>query len=414
MLTNEENGLLTRIGPGTPGGEMMRRYWQPAALAEELPIGGPPIPVVLLGENLVLFRDSDGMPGLLGLFCPHRGADLSYGRLEDGGLRCIYHGWLFDRSGQCLEQPAEPADSTFYTRIKQTAYSCQEVGGVIFAYLGPGTPPLLPAYEFLSVPDENRFVTKIFSESNYLQGNEGNEPVHLSFLHRVNFKDGGLNALMVGDVAPLIEVDVTDWGVRTYAIRRSGDGTRYVRLTNTVMPNLTCFGGGPVDGHSVNWHVPIDDTHHWKYTFIFRRGGPLDKETTARGRAGMDDTYHTIRNKSNRYQQDRDEQKTQSYLGMGSIFQIHDLCATEARPIQDRSQEHLTRGDSGVIAMRKLLLAAVRDVQEGQDPRHVVRRPEDNSFPDLVTESGMIPEGLDFRDFWKPESRDVVMKAPAR
>src|SRR5438309_3590171 len=174
MLTAQENELLTRIGPGTPGGDLIRRYWQPAALSEERSVNAP-LPIRLLGEDLVLFRDADGQPGLLAIHCSHRGADLSYGRLEDGGLRCIYHGWLYDRNGRCLEQPGEPAGSTFHERIHQTAYPCLERAGVIFAYLGPGEPPLLPDYEFLTVADENRFVSKLFSECNYLQGNEGNQ-----------------------------------------------------------------------------------------------------------------------------------------------------------------------------------------------------------------------------------------------
>src|SRR5579871_1839725 len=145
MLAQADNEQLTRVGPGTPCGAMLRRYWQPAALSEELPAGGAPLPVRMLGEDLVLFRDEHGQPGLLGIHCAHRGADLSYGRLEDGGLRCLYHGWLYDRTGRCLEQPGEPAGSTFHERIRQTAYPCQEVAGIIFAYLGPGEPPLLPA-----------------------------------------------------------------------------------------------------------------------------------------------------------------------------------------------------------------------------------------------------------------------------
>jgi phenylpropionate dioxygenase-like ring-hydroxylating dioxygenase large terminal subunit len=408
MLTSEENALLTRIGPATPGGELLRRYWQPAALAEELPQGGAPVPVRLLGEDLVCFRDERGRPGLLGIHCSHRGADLSYGRLEDGGLRCIYHGWLYDVSGRCLEQPGEPTGSTFHERIRHPAYPCQEQGGVIFAYLGPGEPPLLPAYEFLTVPAEQQFVTKIFSECNYLQGNEGNQdPVHLSFLHRVNVGEGG-NRLMAEDVAPQIDLEITDWGVRIYAIRSAGNGSRYVRLTNTVLPNLTCFVGN-ADGHSVNWHVPIDDTHHWKYTFIFRRSGPMDQQSTARGRAGIDPSYHTVRNKENRYHQDRDEQRAASFIGMGNAFQVHDLCATEgAGPIQDRTAEHLTPSDIGIVAARKLMLKAIRDVQEGRDPPHVVRRPEENDFPDLVTVSGLIPDSLKHRDFWKPEWRPMV------
>src|ERR687898_3041580 len=143
-MTEQENELLTRTGPGTPCGELMRRYWQPAALSEELPPGGAPLPVTLFGEELVLFRDDQGRLGLIGLHCSHRGADLSYGRLEDGGLRCIYHGWLYDVNGRCLEQPGEPAGSTFHERIHQTAYPCQEAGGDLFPHTGPRDPPPLP------------------------------------------------------------------------------------------------------------------------------------------------------------------------------------------------------------------------------------------------------------------------------
>src|SRR5262245_38065577 len=187
MLTREENDLLTQIGPGTPGGALIRRYWQPAALSEELPPGGAPLPVRLLGEDLVLFRDEDGRPGLLGLHCAHRGADLSYGRLEDGGLRCLYHGWLYDVTGRCLEQPGEPAGSTFKDRVRQPAYPCQETGGVILAYLGPGEPPLLPGYELFQAPAEHQFSpTKSLHECSYLQANEGNiDPSHLPFLHGI-------------------------------------------------------------------------------------------------------------------------------------------------------------------------------------------------------------------------------------
>ncbi|HLH24509.1 MAG TPA: Rieske 2Fe-2S domain-containing protein [Chloroflexota bacterium] len=201
MLTREENELLTRTDRGTPGGDLLRRYWQPVALAAELPPGGPPVPLRILGEDLVLYRDEQGQPGLLGLHCPHRGADLSYGRLEDGGLRCLYHGWLFDRAGRCLEQPGEPQGSTFHERVRHTAYPCQEVAELIFAYLGPGEPPLLPAYEFLTVPGAQRYVNKALHECNYLQGNEGNiDPAHLSFLHYLFQDDPGRNR-SVKDVA---------------------------------------------------------------------------------------------------------------------------------------------------------------------------------------------------------------------
>ena len=161
MLTKEENEQLTRVGPGTPMGDLMRRYWQPAALSEELPNGGAPLPVRLLGEDLVLFRDDQGRAGLLGIHCSHRGADLSYGRVEDGGLRCIYHGWLYDIHGRCLDQPGEPGGGEHKDSIRHTAYPCEERGGIILAYMGPGDPPLLPNYEFFKVPKANRKAHKL-------------------------------------------------------------------------------------------------------------------------------------------------------------------------------------------------------------------------------------------------------------
>ena len=185
MLTKEENDLLTQTGPGTPGGSLLRSYWQPAALSEELPPDGAPLRIRLLSEDLVLFRDDEGRPGLLGLHCPHRGADLAMGRVEHGGLRCLYHGWLFAIDGACLEQPSEPAENQFKHKVCHLSYPCQEVGGIVFAYLGPGEPPLLPKYEPFLVPPAHRYVTKMFHDCNCFQAVEGNmDPSHTSFLHR--------------------------------------------------------------------------------------------------------------------------------------------------------------------------------------------------------------------------------------
>jgi len=168
MITQEENNLLTQIGRGTPCGDLMRCYWQVVALTEELPAGGAPLNAKILGEELVLFRDDQGRPGLLGLHCSHRGADLSYGRVEDGGLRCIYHGWLYDIHGRVLDQPGEPGGGAHRDEICHLAYPCQEKGGVIFAYLGRGEPPLLPNYEFLNVPEGYRTATESFQGCNHL------------------------------------------------------------------------------------------------------------------------------------------------------------------------------------------------------------------------------------------------------
>src|SRR5262245_13595156 len=170
MISAEENRLLTETGPGTACGDLMRCYWQPVALCEELPSGGAPLKVKILGEELVLFRDDQERAGLIGLHCSHRGTDLSYGRIEDGGLRCLYHGWLYDICGRVIKQPGEPDGGVNRGSIRHLSYPCQEAGGVVFTYMGSGEPPLLPNYEFLVAPAEKRTVVKAFYECNYLQG----------------------------------------------------------------------------------------------------------------------------------------------------------------------------------------------------------------------------------------------------
>ena len=418
MLTQEQNDLITRTGPGTPGGNLLRSYWQPVALSEELSPGGPPLPLKLLGEELVLFRDADGHPGLLGLHCAHRGADLSYGRLEHGGLRCLYHGWLYDRTGRCLDQPGEPAGSDFKDKVRHLAYPCHELGGAIFAYLGSGDPPAFPEYEFLTADEPYQWCTKFYEECNYLQGNEGNiDPQHLSFLHR-NFRDplgvarkvpgsdATSNDLIGRDVAPAIEIEETDFGVRIYTVRRVNDQSNYVRMTNFIMPNLSAFPGiTEADGYQAQWHVPIDDTHHWKYEFNFKRSGPIDREWMSKSvLQNLERPYHLARKAANRYLQDRGEMETVSFTGMGAFdFQSQDRFATESQgPIEDRTAERLGTTDKAIIAARQQLLAAVRDVQEGRDPRHMLRRScAEELKREIVVRSEAVPSSVDWRTFWK-------------
>jgi len=251
-MTREENDLLTHIGPGTPCGEALRRYWQPAALSEELPQGGAPLPVKLFGEELVLFRDEQGRVGLIGLHCSHRGADLSYGRLEDGGLRCIYHGWLYDINGKIIDMPGEvDGGAGFRDSICHKAYPCEERAGVIFTYMGSGGPPLFPNYEFLTMPEKQRFVTKYLQSCNYLQANEGNiDPIHASFLHHPNhnLRHTGIpeyQGFRGGrGVAPGIEsinAEVTNFGVRLCRSCPVGSDKKDLRIWNFVLPNLTAF-----------------------------------------------------------------------------------------------------------------------------------------------------------------------------
>jgi len=416
MITEEENRLLTQTAPATPCGELMRRYWQPVALIEELPRGGAPVKVKVFSEELVLFRDDQGRPGLLGLHCSHRGTDLSYGRVEDGGLRCVYHGWLYDICGKVLEQPGELGGGARRNEIRHLAYPCQEAGGVVFAYMGPGEPPLLPNYEFLTVPEEQRTVTKILYDCNYLQGNEGNiDPVHLSFLHQYLHEAQGVrqrivpgsdtsdNALLGKDVAPTIEVELTDFGLRIYTIREAESGKSYLRITNFVLPNLAAFGGSTVgEGYAVHWHVPVDDTCHWKYAFMFSRDRPLGEELRNKSRSELTPDYRLARKGANRYQQDRESMKTKSFTGMGLNFQAHDAFATESQgAIQDRTREHLVSSDKAIVAARKLLLSAINDIKEGRDPKHVIRDPKLNRFPYLVVVSEVITASTGWEQYSK-------------
>jgi phenylpropionate dioxygenase-like ring-hydroxylating dioxygenase large terminal subunit len=416
MLTKEQQDLLTLTGPGTPGGELLRRYWQPIALSKELPEDGAPLPVRIMSEDLVLFRDETGQLGLLGIHCAHRGADLSYGRLEDGGLRCIYHGWLYDRAGRCLEQPGEPAGSTFHERIQHTAYETHEAGGVIFAYMGPKPVPLFPNYEYFQVPDEHRWFHKYLHECNYLQGNEGNmDPTHPFFLHRflpgstighTRIPIDGRRATPAYDSrvhAPLVRAEETDFGVRIDAFYDASAEYTDVRTSHFVIPTTCAVGGGPVppgDGYLMNWHVPIDDTHHWRFSMAFRRSEPLDPRHAVERASVTDQNYAFKRNLSNRFQQDRAEMRTQTYSGLGAIFVVGDAYATEtAGAIQDRSTERLGSVDAGVALARRMLLRAIEDIQEGRDPPHVIRRPEDNNFPDLGVTEERIPHGMTWKDY---------------
>lgn len=424
MMTPEENQLLTQVGRGAPAGELLRRYWQPVALVEELPPGGAPLPVTIMGEKLVLFRDDHGRAGLLGIHCSHRGTDLSYGRVEDGGLRCLYHGWLYDVEGRCLEQPGEPGGGEHRDAIRHLAYPCQEAGGVIFAYMGPGDVPLLPNYEFLNVPLGHSLVYKIFHDCNYLQANEGNiDPVHLSFLHRFlerrQERYAGVRGtseshynLVSRDIVPILDIELTDLGVRIYSVRRMGPEQFYLRVSYFVLPNLSAFPGQTGgEGYSVNWHVPIDDTHHWKYVFVFSREAPLDKSVIDRDRSELAEGYRLVRNEANRFMQDREAMKTQTFSGMGSGFQAQDAFVTGSQgDVQDRGEEHLVSSDKAIVAARKRLEQAIRDVQEGREPPHVIHKPEENRFPNLLVISDLITGTAD----WKTYTKNLEAEARAK
>jgi phenylpropionate dioxygenase-like ring-hydroxylating dioxygenase large terminal subunit len=418
MLSQLDNELLTRTGPGTPAGNLLRRYWQPVALTEELPANGAPLPVRVMSEDLVLFRDDRGELGLLGLHCSHRRADLSYGRVENGGLRCLYHGWLFDRHGNCLEQPCEPPAKRFCEKVRHPAYPCVERAGIVFAYLGPGEPPLFPAYEPFLAPRDHLLVTKIFHECNYFQANEGNlDPSHVSYLHRQGEVPENLKRPVAGtggklplalydeDMSPEIEAEETDYGVRIFSTRQTGDRT-FFRVTNFVLPNMATIPG-PMsgDGYNLYIHAPIDDTHHWRYDIVFRRSAPMEQKDIERNQEildELDERYRPKRTKVNRYLQDRESMKTWSFSGMGRIFNVQDTAIVEGcGPIVDRTKEFLGPSDRAIIAARRQVLRAIREVEAGGEAPHVVRTAERNCFRDLTVISEVIDGGTDWKTHWR-------------
>lgn len=386
MLSREENELITQSGPGTALGRLLRTYWQPVALASEFADLRPARAVRLLGEDLVLFRRDDGSWGLVGRFCAHRGADLAYGRLEGGGLRCLYHGWLYGSDGRCLEQPAEPAHSQFASKIRIASYPCAERNGIVFGYLGGGDPPPFAAYDCFTAPDEYTFAFKGLWECNWLQGVEGGiDPSHVSFLHRFVGDDlretygqqfsepvagtGQKLSEIVGEVyRPEIEVAQAEHGLRVFAIRQLTNEVKHVRVTNLVFPNAFVIPFGN-DQAFCQWHVPIDDVNHYWYMILYDFKRPTDKQKLLEQRlqgVTLPD-YRPLRNRSNNWGFDPLEQRDLTYTGMGLDINVHDQWAVESMgPIQDRTIERLGVSDRAVTANRRLLLRAIRASAAGQ------------------------------------------------
>lgn len=381
-----QNELFTRSGPDTALGGLMRRYWQPAALSHELEGVRAVRPVNLLGERLVLFRDNNGELGLIDRHCAHRGADLCYGRLEDGGIRCPFHGWLFDRTGQCLQQPAEPDGSEFYSRIKLTSYPLIERNGIIFAWMGEGEAPALPTIDALRAPDSHTFAFKGLIECNWLQALEvGIDPAHASFLHRF-FEDEDTNesygkqfrdAVKGTDVPvtqvlrdfprPDIQAEQTDYGVRLTALRRLNETDMHVRVTNQVFPHAIVI---PMSREMTitQWHVPIDDTHCYWYAIFTSYKDPVDREKMHQQRLELYELpdYVPRKNLQNQYGFDPEEQRTKTFTGMGHDINVHDQWAIESQgPIQDRTKEHLARSDIGIVQYRRLLQNALNSHENG-------------------------------------------------
>ncbi len=404
MLSREENEILTRVGASTPMGELIRRYWIPALLSEEIPAPDcPPVRVRLLGEDLVAFRDSQGRVGLLGEHCAHRGTSLFFGRNEECGLRCVYHGWKYDVDGNVLDTPAEPADSDFKKKLRHVAYPCKEVARMIFTYMGPAEKqPLIPGYEWFTLAEEQVCPVKSYLECNYLQGIEGDfDSSHTSFLHNNNIKNA---ERLKRDGAPTLDAEETSYGMRAISIRTVGTGQIYVRTSPYMMPSFSIVPGPPTakfeedDIRGFRFWVPIDDQTTWLYILNMRKKPFTDEERKSlRSWIGAD--YRRIRNLGNNYLQNRELQRTASYTGIEAFNPAEqDGCATESMgAIWDRSKEHLGYSDKTIIALRKMLLRAVSDVAEGKEPPHIILDPQSNDFSKLRSIKGVLPAGTDWR-----------------
>jgi phthalate 4,5-dioxygenase oxygenase subunit len=393
MLSAEENELLTSVGAGTTMGALLRRYWTPACLSSEIPEpDSPPVRVRLLSEDLVAFRGTDHRVGLIQENCPHRGASLYFGRNEDCGLRCVYHGWKFDLSGQCVDMPSEPRP--FAERIKATAYPTHESGGIVWAYLGP-PESMTPFRDFgtESLAADQVMASKLYVDCNWVQSIEGNiDTAHISFLHTFNAVDDipddgsdmpGYPSDWVSmkfrrhDRAPRLEIQDEPYGFRYAGLRRTPNGHTHVRMSAYIFPYSTVIAAVPFNTQQI-WTVPIDDNRTWRYTFAnagkraARRTPGVNWRLTIpnypfRGlpNSGIVPREYTAENE---YQLDREAQRTSSFSGVPNIV-AQDLMVTESMsPIYDRRNENLGTTDLAITRMRTQLMRAARDLQAGIEP----------------------------------------------
>ena len=415
MLTKDENETLTRVDQGTPMGDLMRRYWLPTLLSSELPEPDcAPVRVRLLGEQLIAFRDTLGKVGLLSEFCPHRLTSMFFGRNEEGGLRCVYHGWKFDTAGNCLDMMNEPPGSDFHTKIKTTAYPVVEMGDLIWAYLGSEDKrPPEPKFEWTQVPSEHRLLTKNWQECNWLQALEGGiDTAHAPILHRritENTDRPGIavNTNLVKGQAPKIEIDRTDYGYRYAGLRDLGDDRNVIRAYHYVMPfhqfrplQFGLQGQDPrslIAGHV--W-VPMDDENCMVYNWMYNYAGqPLtdaDKEEEfqlGRGPGEMLPDFRTKRNKSNDWMIDRQVQKYETFTGIEGINTQDQAIQESMGPIVDRSGENLANSDMAIVIARRMLLDAASTVADGGDPPGT-----GDSYYNVRAIDAILPSDVDWRE----------------
>jgi phthalate 4,5-dioxygenase len=418
MTTPAQNDFLTRTGPDTPMGNLFRRYWTPALHSQELPEPDcPPVRLKLMSERLIAFRDTQGRIGVMDEFCAHRGVSLWFGRNEENGLRCAYHGWKYDVSGQCIEVPSEPEASGFCKKIKLRSYPCAELGDVIWVYMGPpALQPPLPAFEWTKVPRSHRFVSKRTQECNYLQAMEGGiDSAHVSFLHRHDLRSDSLHmskgAELTRETDTRFEVVETAGGMVIGVRRPASQGQLYWRITQWIMPFHTMippYGENALNGHA--W-VPLDDENCITWCFTHHPTRPLTEHELGVMRNGggihvklIPGSFRPVVNKDTDYMIDRAAQRdSKSYSGVAGIAMQDAAIQESMGPIQDRSKENLVSTDNGVIMarirLRKAALAAAEGgVPDGIDPAtHAVR-----------SASLVLPENVNFY-----QAADEALRAKA-
>ncbi len=390
MLTQADNEMITKTGPGTPMGELFRRFWQPVLLSSDLPENdGEPQRIKVLGENLVAYRDTNGDVGVIDNYCPHRRASMFFGRNEECGMRCVYHGWKFDKDGTCTDMPSEPAESNFKDKVKIKAYPAKEAGTVVWIYMGPSElQPELPQFEWCTVPDGHQVVTRWIQQSNYLQAMEGEiDTSHVSFNHRWFDLDPALSTIailnkMATDGSPRLTVRETESGF-IYGSRRDYDNQYYWRCTQLMVPMYSLIPGNAWPRGGRGW-VPVDDEHNMVFQYASNPERPLTEEEVHLRMTQSPQNLHKVkytlpdgyvidtwipeRTPQNDYNIDREMQKTVNYVGIPSTRE-QDMAMTDSMgAIADRTKEHLGTSDTAIIAARQILLKLARDLQEGQEP----------------------------------------------
>jgi phthalate 4,5-dioxygenase oxygenase subunit len=396
MLSSDEHELLYRVGPGTPLGNLLRHYWVPVLESSELVSGYRAKRVRILGEDLVAFRTATGDVGLVGEFCPHRWASLYFGRIEETGIRCVYHGWQFALDGQCLDMPNEPAASDFKAKVCHAAYPCAERGGVIWAYMGPSSPSGLPDLEWALVPPEQRFVSKFYQHCSFLTALEGGvDPAHISFLHGVvapedaqSIEDfdraaAGFGQSLRLERMPHLEVSETEYGCLIGARRQVEGEAYYWRITQYHIPFHTM---PPVDlGADKLYHThmwfPSDDDHLVNWCVSWHPTRPLTDAEREAMQSGLsihitdfepatNEAYGDIRPRGNRHNDyflDWQLQHTRRFFGVPGVG-LQDKAVTESQPPHFRTAERLGRADIGIIQVRKCLLEATLALRDHGTP----------------------------------------------